>query len=291
MSQKYTRVWRAHQNASQCKQTHTWPKLGIDAAANAGVEPPPKPPNAPPMLSPKLNPEAAALDAGAADAPKLGVLVAPNPTEAGVQDIRKKGDFSALLSGFQPPCLHSEGALHVLENDSALSSCVGSRRHNDITVITSSDVAPAPELALANVEPDSAPNAGMLVAAPNAGVDAAPKVEVIAPKAGADAAPKAGVDAAPKLGVEADPKAGVEAAPNAGADVAPKAEDVLGVAPKAGAEVPPNPLKAGVDPPPNLKPPPLDAAPKAGAEGVEVPKVAWDAPNPPACPPTLCVRK
>ena len=213
MSQKYTRVWRAHQNASQRKQTHTWPKLGIDAAANAGVEPPPKPPNAPPTLSPKLNPEAAALDAGAADAPKLDVLMAPNPTEAGVQDIRKKGNFSALLSGFQPPCLHSEGALHVLENDSALSSCVGSRRHNDITVYTSSDVAPAPELALPNVEPDCAPNAGMLVAAPNAGVDAAPKVEVVAPKAGADAAPKAGVDAAPKLGVEADPKAGVEAAP------------------------------------------------------------------------------
>lgn len=85
----YTRAWGAHQSALKCKQTYTWPKLGVDAAANAGVEPPPKPPNAPPVLSPKLNPEA---DADVAGAPKLGVLMAPNPTETGVQD--SEGDFS-----------------------------------------------------------------------------------------------------------------------------------------------------------------------------------------------------
>jgi len=100
----------------------------------------------------------------------------------------------------------------------------------------------------------------VLAAAPK---DAAPNVEVAPPKAGVEAAPKAGADAAPNAGVEAG----------------------TGLAPKAGAELPPNPPKLGVEPPPKLKPPPLDAAPNAGVEGVLALNAPWDAaaPNPPAC--------
>ena len=54
----------------------TWPKLGVEAAPNAGAEPPPKLPNTPPELPPKLGVVAAALDACAA---KDGVLSAPKP--------------------------------------------------------------------------------------------------------------------------------------------------------------------------------------------------------------------
>lgn len=111
-----------------------------------------------------------------------------------------------------------------------------------------------------NAEPDCGPKAGVLAAAPK---DAAPNVEVAPPKAGVEAAPKAGADAAPNAGVEAG----------------------TGLAPKAGAELPPNPPKVGVEPPPKLKPPPVDAAPNAGVEGVLAPNALWDAaaPNPPAC--------
>jgi hypothetical protein len=70
------------------KQKYTWPKLGVDATANTGVEPPPMFPNAPPVLSPKLNPEVAALDVGAAEASKLDVLIPPKATEAGVRNPR-----------------------------------------------------------------------------------------------------------------------------------------------------------------------------------------------------------
>ena len=54
----------------------TWPKLGVDAAPNAGAGPPPNPPNPLPEPPPKLGVAAAALDAGA---PKDGVLSAPKP--------------------------------------------------------------------------------------------------------------------------------------------------------------------------------------------------------------------
>lgn len=57
----------------------TWPKLGVEAAPNAGAEPPPKPPNVLPELPPKLGVAAAALDAGA---PKDGVLSAPKPPDS-----------------------------------------------------------------------------------------------------------------------------------------------------------------------------------------------------------------
>lgn len=59
-----------------------------------------------------------------------------------------------------------------------------------------------------------------MLAAPNAGVEAAPKAGVLA----AAPKPKDGVLAAPNAGVLAAPKASVDAAaPKAGADVAPKA--------------------------------------------------------------------
>lgn len=78
----------------------------------------------------------------------------------------------------------------------------------------------------------AAPNAGVDVDAPNAGVDDAPKAGVVD-------APKAGVDDAPNAGAEA-PNSGVVVLPKAGADWAPKpcAVEPNGWLPKAGCDCP-----------------------------------------------------
>lgn len=88
----------AHMTESICQlflgqQICTWPKLGVEAAPKAGVEPPPKPPKAPPELAPKLRPKEGAMDAGAVEAPKPGVLSAPNPPGSIATSVQAKTEI------------------------------------------------------------------------------------------------------------------------------------------------------------------------------------------------------
>jgi hypothetical protein len=113
-----------------------------------------------------------------------------------------------------------------------------------------------------------------------------PKVDDVAPNAGAGDAPKAGAelpngedDGVPNAGVDGWPKAPADVAPNAGVDGWPKAP--VDVEPNAGVD---GWLKAPVDVVPKGEPP--VCAPNVvvglpngfGANGLEVEVLAW--PNP-----------
>jgi len=174
------------------------------------------------------------LNAGVLEAPKAGVLAAPNGVlELPKADVLDEPNIGLLEAPKAPPPPNT-GALDT---------------PNALPVL--------PKVGL-EVEPKAgvlvAPNAGLLVA-PNAGVLVAPNAGVLeAPNAGVLEAPNAGVLVAPNAGVLVAPNAGVLVAPNAGWDDPPKGvEEPNMLLPKAGCDccVAPNGLVwVGVDPKP-----------------------------------------